>query len=77
MYLEDKEAVSECRRCRGNAHLGFDAGFMLSFMEQSWRAAGGLKRTVLLDGVGHYVQQERPKEVTAAMLDFLKMRNPT
>jgi pimeloyl-ACP methyl ester carboxylesterase len=32
----------------------------------------GLKRTVLLDGVGHYVQQERPKEVNAALLDFLR-----
>jgi pimeloyl-ACP methyl ester carboxylesterase len=36
-----------------------------------------LKGTVLLDGVGHYVQQERPKEVTAALLDFLRMQNPT
>jgi len=36
----------------------------------------GLKGTVLLDGVGHYVQQERPKEVTAALLDFLRMQNP-
>ena len=31
----------------------------------------GLKRIVLLDGVGHYVQQERPNEVNAALLDFL------
>ena len=30
---------------------------------------------VLLDGVGHYVQQERPKEVTAALLDFLRKQN--
>jgi pimeloyl-ACP methyl ester carboxylesterase len=31
----------------------------------------GLKGTVLLDGVGHYVQQERPREVNAALLEFL------
>lgn len=31
----------------------------------------GLKRTVLLDGVGHYIQQERPNEVKTALLDFL------
>jgi pimeloyl-ACP methyl ester carboxylesterase len=37
----------------------------------------GLKATVLLDGVGHYVQQERPKEVTAALLDFLKTQKLT
>jgi pimeloyl-ACP methyl ester carboxylesterase len=37
----------------------------------------GLQGTVLLDGVGHYVQQERSKEVTAALLGFLKMQNLT
>jgi pimeloyl-ACP methyl ester carboxylesterase len=35
-----------------------------------------LKGTVL-DGVGHCVQQERPKEVTAALLDCLRMLNLT
>jgi pimeloyl-ACP methyl ester carboxylesterase len=37
----------------------------------------GLKDTVLLDGVGHYVQQERPEAVTAALLDFLKTQKLT
>jgi pimeloyl-ACP methyl ester carboxylesterase len=32
----------------------------------------GLKRTVLIDGAGHYIQQERPNDVTAAVLDFLR-----
>ena len=27
--------------------------------------------TVLVDGAGHWVQQERPDEVNAALLDFL------
>ena len=31
----------------------------------------GLRRTVLVEGAGHWLQQERPKEVTAALLDFL------
>jgi pimeloyl-ACP methyl ester carboxylesterase len=31
-----------------------------------------LRRTVLLDGAGHWIQQERPAEVTAALLDFLR-----
>ena len=31
----------------------------------------GLKRTMLLDGAGHYIQEERPKEVDTALLDFL------
>jgi pimeloyl-ACP methyl ester carboxylesterase len=31
-----------------------------------------LKGTIMLPGVGHWTQQERPAEVTAAMLDFLR-----
>ncbi|MGH9246560.1 MAG: alpha/beta fold hydrolase [Acidimicrobiales bacterium] len=31
-----------------------------------------LRATVLIDGAGHWVQQERPDEVNAALLDFLK-----
>jgi pimeloyl-ACP methyl ester carboxylesterase len=31
-----------------------------------------LQATVMLPGVGHWTQQERPKEVTAAMLEFLR-----
>jgi epoxide hydrolase A/B len=31
-----------------------------------------LRRTLILPGCGHWTQQERPAEVTAAMLEFLK-----
>jgi pimeloyl-ACP methyl ester carboxylesterase len=31
-----------------------------------------LSRTVMLPGCGHWTQQERPREVNAAMLDFLR-----
>lgn len=31
----------------------------------------GLRRTVLIEGAGHWIQQERPGEVNAALLDFL------
>ncbi len=31
-----------------------------------------LRRTVLLEGAGHWVQQERPDEVNAALLEFLR-----
>jgi pimeloyl-ACP methyl ester carboxylesterase len=31
----------------------------------------GLRATLLLDGCGHWVQQERPAEVNAALIDFL------
>lgn len=34
-------------------------------------ALPGLRNTLLLDGCGHWVQQERPAEVNAALLDFL------
>jgi pimeloyl-ACP methyl ester carboxylesterase len=30
-----------------------------------------LSKSVLLPGCGHWVQQERPAEVTATMLEFL------
>ena len=32
----------------------------------------GLRRTIMLPGCGHWTQQERPREVNAAMLEFLK-----
>jgi pimeloyl-ACP methyl ester carboxylesterase len=32
----------------------------------------GLRTKVLLPGVGHWVQQERPAEVNRLLLDFLK-----
>jgi pimeloyl-ACP methyl ester carboxylesterase len=31
----------------------------------------GLKRTLLIDGAGHWIQQERPAQVNAALLEFL------
>ena len=31
-----------------------------------------LRRTLMLPGCGHWTQQERPKEVNAAMVDFLR-----
>jgi pimeloyl-ACP methyl ester carboxylesterase len=32
----------------------------------------GLRRTVLIEDAGHWIQQERPAEVSAALLDFLR-----
>jgi pimeloyl-ACP methyl ester carboxylesterase len=31
-----------------------------------------LQETIILPGCGHWTQQERPKEVNAAMIAFLK-----
>jgi pimeloyl-ACP methyl ester carboxylesterase len=36
------------------------------------RFVPNLRATVMLPGCGHWTQQERPKEVNAAMLDFLR-----
>lgn len=33
-----------------------------------------LRKTVMLPGCGHWTQQERPREVNAAMIDFLRER---
>jgi pimeloyl-ACP methyl ester carboxylesterase len=29
-------------------------------------------QTVMIEGAGHWIQQERPREVNAAMLNFLR-----
>ena len=36
------------------------------------RVLTDLRAKVILDGAGHWVQQERPDEVNAALIDFLK-----
>ena len=36
------------------------------------RVLTNLKAKIILDGAGHWVQQERPDEVNAALIDFLK-----
>jgi pimeloyl-ACP methyl ester carboxylesterase len=35
-------------------------------------AVPDLRRKVILDGAGHWIQQERPDEVTAELLGFLR-----
>jgi epoxide hydrolase A/B len=35
------------------------------------RFVPGLRKTIMLPGCGHWTQQERPKEVNDAMVDFL------
>jgi pimeloyl-ACP methyl ester carboxylesterase len=32
----------------------------------------GLRKTIMLPGCGHWTQQERPREVTGAMVEFLR-----
>jgi pimeloyl-ACP methyl ester carboxylesterase len=36
-----------------------------------------LTKSVLLPGCGHWIQQERPDEVNAALLEFLAVVAPT
>jgi pimeloyl-ACP methyl ester carboxylesterase len=31
-----------------------------------------LRRTLLIEGAGHYIQQERPEQVNAALVEFLR-----
>ena len=36
------------------------------------RVLPNLKRKLIIDGAGHWIQQERPDEVNAALIAFLK-----
>ena len=36
------------------------------------RVLTDLRAKIILDGAGHWVQEERPGEVNAALIDFLK-----
>lgn len=36
------------------------------------RVLPNLKRKLIIEGAGHWIQQERPEEVNAALIDFLK-----
>lgn len=46
---------------------------MLSFTrrDRATEVAGGPYREVLIEGAGHWLQQERPDEVNAELLAFL------
>jgi pimeloyl-ACP methyl ester carboxylesterase len=41
-------------------------------VEKLHEVVPNLRRTVLLPDTGHWVQQERPAEVNAAMIEFLR-----
>ena len=47
-----------------------DRAVRLPFMEEAAERVDSLQ-TVLIEQAGHWVQQEQPEQVTAAMLDFL------
>ncbi len=40
-------------------------------LEAHPKTVPGLRRTVMIEGAGHWIQQERPQEVNAALLAFL------
>ena len=44
---------------------------MAQFIPHLQTVVPNLTRTVILPGVGHWTQQERPAEVNAALLEFL------
>ena len=46
-------------------------GFGKAALEAMPVSVPGLRRQVLIEGAGHWIQQERPAEVNAALLEFL------
>ncbi|MCG5431461.1 alpha/beta hydrolase [Mycobacterium sp. MYCO198283] len=70
---ETTEHLADARIVAPAMFLGGSADPVLLFTRRD-RAAeviGGPYREVLLDGAGHWVQQERPQEVNDALLTFL------
>ena len=54
--------------------IGGTADPVLGFMRRETgrrEVVTGDYREVLIDGAGHWIQQERPDEVNAALLEFL------
>lgn len=41
-------------------------------VEQLAQSVPGLRRKLLIEGAGHWIQQERPAEVNAALIEFLR-----
>ena len=58
----------------GERELHFQGG--KEAVERLLAAAPNLRRAVVLPKCGHWVQQERPAEVNAAMIDFLRSLPP-
>lgn len=54
--------------------IGGTADPVLSFTRTDRAAAAitGPYREVMIDGAGHWIQQERPEEVNTTLLEFLK-----
>jgi pimeloyl-ACP methyl ester carboxylesterase len=50
---------------------GVIRGFGKAALERLPNTVPGLKRVLLIDGAGHWVQQQRAQKVNAALLDFL------
>jgi len=48
------------------------AGFGRRALEQLPQNVPGLRHTLLIEGAGHWIQQERPAEVNAALVEFLR-----
>jgi hypothetical protein len=46
-------------------------GFGKAALDRLPNTVPGLKRVLLIDGAGHWVQQQRAREVNAGLLDFL------
>jgi pimeloyl-ACP methyl ester carboxylesterase len=59
-------------------YVAGDRDLVLAFRGMEQRIANlskfvpGLRRTLILPGCGHWTQQERPEEVNAAMIEFLR-----
>jgi pimeloyl-ACP methyl ester carboxylesterase len=83
-WYRNSDRNSEEARAYGEQRIAQPAGFLCGSKEivltmaphglQAQRAlCADLKAEIILDGAGHWIQQERPEAVNAALLEFLRM----
>jgi hypothetical protein len=63
--------TGEPGQCRERSFLTGDRGFQSHSLRPE-SLVRALHATVILPGCGHWTQQERPAEVSAAMIDFIQ-----
>jgi pimeloyl-ACP methyl ester carboxylesterase len=64
--------IMPARYLVGKDDTAFTAPGMAECIANPWQVVPTLKGVQMVDGCGHWTRQERPSEVSAAIIDFLR-----